>query len=99
MWRGGRKQLGFCGSNIANFTTKLWKMKNVTLSIPEDLLEKSREYAKERGTTLENLIQELLKRNVSDGEKNPIGKAIVEHARKMAKPVGYDWNREDAYEG
>jgi predicted nucleic acid-binding protein len=35
-------------------------MKNVTLSLPEELLKKSREYAKKHGTSLNQLIREAI---------------------------------------
>lgn len=45
-------------------------MKNITLSIHEDLLMKSREYALKHGTSLNNLIRRLLKTTVmTDSEK------------------------------
>ena len=73
-------------------------MKNVTLSIPDELLLKSREYAKKHGTTLNQMIRDLLKRNVTDGESS-VAKAIVSHAEKTAVSAkGYRWNRDDAYE-
>ena len=47
-------------------------MKNVTLSIPNDLLEKSRKYAARHGTSLNELIRNLLRRNVTDLDKSPV---------------------------
>jgi hypothetical protein len=38
------------------------KMKNVTLSIPEELLAMSREYAARHQTTLNQLVRDMLKK-------------------------------------
>ncbi|MCF6352584.1 MAG: hypothetical protein L3J06_06205 [Cyclobacteriaceae bacterium] len=43
-------------------------MKNVTLSIPENLLLKSREYAQMHGTNLNSLIRKLLNNTVKKEE-------------------------------
>ena len=73
-------------------------MPNITLSIPDDLLEQSRAYAARHGTSLNAFIRDLLKRNVSSNGKNPID-AFIEFAEK--NPIdfkGYKWNREEANE-
>ena len=46
-------------------------MKNITLSIPDELLEKSRSYAKLHGTSLNEFVRELLRRHVATSTKNP----------------------------
>ena len=43
-------------------------MKNLTLSIPEELLEKAREYASQHGTSLNEMIRNLLKKTVNQDE-------------------------------
>lgn len=72
-------------------------MSNVTLSIPDDLLAKSRAYAQHRGTTLNRMIRDLLHRNVtSDGTS--VAHSLIEHTEKTAVSMaGHRWNREDAY--
>lgn len=73
-------------------------MKNVTLSLSEELLIKSREYAQKHGTTLNQMIRDLLKRNV-EKEQSSIAESIVAHAKATAvSGKGYKWNRNDAYE-
>jgi len=44
-------------------------MKNVTLSIPDDLLERSRNYAREHQTTLNEMVRSLLKKTISQNRK------------------------------
>jgi len=40
-------------------------MKNITLSIPFELLKKSREYARKHGTTLNEMVRDLLRKTIS----------------------------------
>jgi plasmid stability protein len=73
-------------------------MKNVTLSLPEDLLSKSRAYAAHHGTTLNQMIRELLKRNVTTTEESVV-QSLIDHTQRTAVSMkGQAWNREDAYE-
>lgn len=65
--------------------------------MPEDLLKKSREYAKAQGKTLNQLIQDFLKRHVEKDDLS-ITEALLDHAKRNSVSVGYKWNREDAYE-
>jgi len=73
-------------------------MRNVTLSIPDDLLSKSRAYAEQHGTTLNQMIRDLLRRNVTaEGESG--AQSLIDHAERTAVSMkGHTWNREDAYE-
>ena len=74
-------------------------MKNITLSIPEDLLAKSRDYAKAHGTTLNQMVRDLLKRNVTVHHSGSVAQSIIAHTEKTAVSMkGYKWNRDDAYE-
>lgn len=41
-------------------------MKNITLSIPFELLKKSREYAKKHGTTLNEMVRDLLRKTINN---------------------------------
>lgn len=73
-------------------------MKNVTLSIPEDLLKKSREYAKKQGTSLNQLIRNLLKNHVAPEEEDPVQKLIYNTNRLSVNTKNWKWNREDIYD-
>lgn len=73
-------------------------MKNITLSIPDDLLAKSRDYAKAHGTTLNQMVRDLLKRNVAS-HSGSVAQSIIAHTEKTGVSMkGYKWNRDDAYE-
>jgi hypothetical protein len=73
-------------------------MANVTISLNEQLLKASREYARRHGTSLNALIRELLERTVN----HPRGAwpddflACVQKARGNSR--GWKWNREELYD-
>ncbi|MCK6691348.1 MAG: DUF6364 family protein [Thermoanaerobaculia bacterium] len=75
-------------------------MKNVTLSIPDDLLKKSREYAEKQGTSLNEFIRLLLKQAVNQSENDPV-KRLIGHSRGNRLKVntkGWKWNRNEIYD-
>ena len=57
-------------------------MANVTLSIPDDLLNRGRSYAQARGTSLNALVRELLDETVSNPESAV--DSMVERLRQSA---------------
>ena len=57
-------------------------MKNVTLSIPDELLAKAREYAKRHGTSLNEMIRDLLAKNVEQKEDD-----LLEHIEKFRQDL------------
>ena len=73
-------------------------MKNVTLSIPENLLEMSRDYAKRHGTSLNEFIRELLRRNVLNEMDGPIDR-LLENSEKFAVTTkSWNWDRNEIYD-
>lgn len=73
-------------------------MKNVTLSVPDDLLEKAREYARKHGTTLNQMIRDLLRETVMENRT-----AMVEEMQELYKKASYKgkiepFNRNEIYE-
>ena len=73
-------------------------MKNITLSIPEDLLKQGREYAQKHGTSLNALIRKLLKTTVQSGQLMN-AKQIMKEMEKLKSPKKtINWSREDLYE-
>jgi plasmid stability protein len=73
-------------------------MKNITLSIPEDLLEKSRAYAKERGTSLNALVRELLRRYVMTEPRHPIDQLLEDSEQIQISTASWRWNRDELYD-
>ena len=73
-------------------------MKNVTLSIPEDLLRESREYAKRNGSSLNEYIRTLLKQAVRKQTSD-----TVEDLEQLSEKIKINtksnsWNRSEIYD-
>ena len=74
-------------------------MKNVTLSIPDDILRRSREYAKKHGLTFNQMIRNLLKQTISDKNED-----LTSRLDQIIDTMGVDTrkmkehSREDLYE-
>ncbi|HMO39601.1 MAG TPA: DUF6364 family protein [Saprospiraceae bacterium] len=73
-------------------------MKNITLSIPDDLLAKSREYASKRGTSLNEFIRALLRQAISAPEQDPVKKLIAHTQDIHVQTKNWKWNRAEVYE-
>ena len=74
-------------------------MKNVTLAIDEQLLERAREKLRAVGKTVNQEFREHLKHVAGDNED--LERELEEFVRLSGKgdSKGWKWNREDAYEG
>ena len=71
-------------------------MANVTLSIPDDLLNRGRSYAQARGTSLNALVRELLDETVSNPESAV--DSMIERLRQSAgDSKGVKINREELH--
>ena len=73
-------------------------MKNITLSIPDELIKQGREYAVKHGTTLNALIRKLLKSTVEGGQQTKVKQIIIEMQQLKSPKKSINWNREDLYE-
>lgn len=80
-------------------------MKNVTLAIDEELLERARGLAERRKTSLNAMVRSLLAHEVDQDDKIAWAKAgmkrLMEEANAKAAindGAPYVWNRMDAYE-
>lgn len=77
-------------------------MKNITLAVGEDILERVRVYAAKRKTTVNQIVREHLERiaraeSTGDTARERLLKLIDESLGRMGPD--WKWNREDAYEG
>jgi hypothetical protein len=76
-------------------------MKNITLSLDEELLKQARVYAAQQSTTINRLIREYLERLVRQEERSAQArKRLLELAETSEGRLGSDWkwNREEIYE-
>lgn len=73
--------------------------RNVTLSMDESLLDQSRKYAQENGTTLNQLVRDLLKRTVcvDSGDPRAEFKRIAK-SLNLKRQEGVTWTREELHE-
>ncbi len=73
-------------------------MKNLTLSVDEELIEEGRRYARAHHTSLNALLRDLLARTVRENRENWVDECI----RKMDSAGGHSggetWKREDLYD-
>ena len=76
-------------------------MPNITLAIDDELLEKARDYAEQKGTTVNALVRELLGETV-DRERRiaEARKGLLELMHNSTARLGKDhkWKREELYE-
>ncbi|HSI71884.1 MAG TPA: ribbon-helix-helix protein, CopG family [Fimbriimonas sp.] len=73
-------------------------MKNVTLSMPEDLLEKSRAYARARGTTLNQMMRDMLQRELDREGRSKFLELIAKAKEQGQASDGPYLTREEANE-
>jgi len=75
-------------------------MKNVTLAIDDELLDRSRSVAGKRGTTLNAMIRSLLNETVEQEDRIAWAKQgmkrLMDEAGAGLEP-GYKWNRDENY--
>ncbi len=72
---------------------------NITLSADKELVQKAREYAALRGTSLNQLIREYLENIAAMGDKESKAREFERLARDCGgiSPEGYTFYREDAH--
>ena len=71
-------------------------MKNVTLSIPDDLLAKSRRYALEHNTSLNQMIRDYLSFKVVKDPKRGL-ESLFDLMDKVNVKTNIKWIRDDLY--
>ena len=71
-------------------------MKNVTLSLPDDLLSKSRQYAFEHNTSLNQMIRDYLSSKVMKDSKKGL-ESLFELMDSVDVKTNVKWTRDDLY--
>jgi hypothetical protein len=74
-------------------------MKNVTLSIDDQVLERARKIAAERGTSVNQMIRDYLARETPTETEDAYRArmALVDLAKKSHRGMIGEWDREEAY--
>lgn len=73
-------------------------MRNVTISISDELLERGRRYAEKNKTSLNAMIRKLLAETVSDSSTIWIDDAFSVMDEADLTSDGVKWKREDLYD-
>jgi hypothetical protein len=73
-------------------------MKNITLAIDEDLLNRGREYAKKNNTSFNALVRELVTRTVKPGTTDWLEDTFALADRANISSKGKKWTREELYD-
>lgn len=73
-------------------------MGNVTISINDDLLKKSRKYATKRNTSLNALIRRLLRMTVESDSDQWLDECFSLMDQANANSGGKKWKRSDLYD-
>ncbi len=72
-------------------------MRNITLSIDDDLLEKGREYARSHNISLNALVRKLLKQAVVREESRWLDDMFKLMDRANVSSKGKRWTRDELY--
>ena len=72
-------------------------MKNITLSIDEDLLEKGREYAKSHNLSFNTLVRRLVEQTVKKNTSSWLDETFDYIDKNIDSTQGITWKREDLY--
>ena len=73
-------------------------MKNITISIDEEVLEAGRKYAKMHNTSLNALIRRLLKQTVVKQSSGWLDECFELMDKQKANSEGKRWKREELYD-
>lgn len=73
-------------------------MKNITISIDEEVLEAGRQYAKRHNTSLNALIRRLLAQTVLPSSHDWVDECFAWMDQSGADSGGRRWAREDLYD-
>ncbi|MEQ9302132.1 MAG: DUF6364 family protein [Cyclobacteriaceae bacterium] len=72
-------------------------MKNITLSVPEDLLRKAREYASRNGTSVNQMVRDLLRHKI-EPNKSPFLERLNEFRMEIQVDTYQLDDRDSLYE-
>jgi len=73
-------------------------MSTVTISLNDDLLKKSRKYAEEHNTSLNDLIRTLLLKTVENNQRQNIDELLNLMDKNSFSLKGKKFSREETYE-
>jgi hypothetical protein len=73
-------------------------MRNITLSFPDDVIKRGKEYASRRGISLNALVREALRREIEREEQDATGVFLDVIASTGGRSGGWQWSRDELYD-
>lgn len=73
-------------------------MRNITLSFPDDIVMRGKDYARRRGISLNALVREALRREIEREEKDATGALLDSIASTRGRSSGWQWSRDELYD-
>ena len=73
-------------------------MRNITISLEDEVLEAGCEYARRNKTSLDALIRQLLTQTVMPASSHWLEECFALMDKAQADSDGWDWRREDLYD-
>jgi hypothetical protein len=74
-------------------------MKNITLTIDEEILMQGREYAKRHNMSFNTLVRKSLEKTVKKSSENWLDNLFKEMDKDNVSSRGQRWTREELYRG
>jgi metal-responsive CopG/Arc/MetJ family transcriptional regulator len=74
-------------------------MRNVTLSFPDDLIEKGKDYARKHDMSLNALIRDAFRRMIESETKDSTAGLFAALDSAAGKSGGDRWTRDEIYRG
>jgi hypothetical protein len=73
-------------------------MRNITLSFPDDVIKRGKDYARRRGISLNALVRDALRREIEREEQDATGVLLDSIASTGGRSRGWRWNRDELYD-
>lgn len=73
-------------------------MRNITLSFPDEVVQRGKDYARRRGISLNALVREALQREIEREEQDATGALLHSIAATRGRSGGWRWNRDELYD-
>ena len=73
-------------------------MRNITLSFPDDVIKRGKEYARRRGISLNALVRDALRREIEREEQDATGLLLDAIASTGGRSAGWRWSRHELYD-
>lgn len=73
-------------------------MRNITLSFPDDVIRRGKDYARRRGISLNALVRDALRREIEREERDATGVLLDAMASAGGRSGDWRWSRDELYE-